>query len=271
MAAAELDRGFGAIDAGDRLIAVGLGLLQELPARGVARDQLVLTNELQLRARGRRLRGDELGLGLLDGRLLGGDLMTDPADGRLLGGDLAARRIDREPIVAVVDGRDHVAGMDAHVVGHEDAGEIAGNLSGQRRVVGLHVGVIGRNREAPDRPPVVAEPAGDRDGNRQQRAERDLAAAAALRRLADWRFRPDLAAWELAPGPQAQTAGSAGSARRRSVASASSTRFGAGAGVATTCKREGMSRSWLRYMARTPLPVRLGPDRDRTVRSLIGR
>ena len=39
------------LDAGDRLIAVGLRLLQQLAARGVARDQVILPVELQLRAR----------------------------------------------------------------------------------------------------------------------------------------------------------------------------------------------------------------------------
>ena len=100
-------------------------------------------------------------LGLLDGCFLGGDLMCDAGDGRLLGRDFAARGVDGEPVVAVVDRGDHVAGMDVGVVGDRDAGDIAGDFGGERRVVGLHIGVVGRDREAPDRHVVVAEPAAD--------------------------------------------------------------------------------------------------------------
>jgi len=81
-----------------------------------------------------------------------------------LGGDFRARGVDGELVVAVVDGGDHVAGMDVGVVGDGNAGDITGDLGGQRRVVGLHIGVIGRDGEAPNRRIIVAVPAGDADG-----------------------------------------------------------------------------------------------------------
>ena len=162
LAAAGIDCGLGALHAGDRLIAVGLRLLQRLSARRVARHQLVLPVEFQFGARGGCLRGNKLRPGLLDGGLLRRDLMRHPRDRRFLGRDLLARRIDRQPIIAVVDGGDHVAGMDVGVVGDRNAGEIAGHLGGERRVVGLHIGVVGRDHEAADRQIIIAEPASDR-------------------------------------------------------------------------------------------------------------
>ena len=63
-----------------------------------------------------RLRGGKLRIGLRDRRLLRHDLLADAADGRRLGGDLAARGLDRQAIIAIVDAGDDVAGMDELVV-----------------------------------------------------------------------------------------------------------------------------------------------------------
>ena len=63
-----------------------------------------------------------------------------------------------EPVVAIVDGGDHVTGANVAVVVDRYARQVAGNFCGQRGVVRLHIGVVGRDREAADRPPVVAEP-----------------------------------------------------------------------------------------------------------------
>ena len=82
--------------------------------------------------------------------------MDHPRDGRFLGGDFFTGRIDRKPIVAIVNGGDHVTGVNVSVVSYRNVGEITGHLGGQRRVVGLHIGVIGRNREPADRQTVIA-------------------------------------------------------------------------------------------------------------------
>ena len=108
------------------------------------------------------LGGNELRLRLFDGGLLGGDLMADPADRCLLGRDLVARRIDREPVVAVVDRGDDIAGADPRIIGDANVAEIARHFRGQCRVVGLDVGVVGRHREPADRQPVIAVPAARR-------------------------------------------------------------------------------------------------------------
>ena len=171
------------VDIGRRRIDRGLGAVARrrppdrgwpAPARGAggskpgARDQHVLPVELELHARGCGLGGNELRLRLLDGGLLGGDLMADPADRCLLGRDLVARRIDREPVVAVVDRGDDIAGADPRIVGDANVAEIARHFRGECRVVGLDVGVVGRNREPADREPVIAVPARAAENGRQQ-------------------------------------------------------------------------------------------------------
>ena len=78
---------------------------------------------------------------------------------------------DREPIVAVVDGCDHVAGANPRVVRDRDAGNVTRHLGGECGVVGLDVGVVGRDRETADGPPAVAEPARSADGEYQPSAE----------------------------------------------------------------------------------------------------
>ena len=168
MAAAESMAAWAPLHGGVRLIAIGLRLLEELAARSLAHDQHLLPVELELHPRGRGLGGNELRLRLFDGGLLGGDLMADPADRCLLGRDLVARRIDREPVVAVVDRGDDIAGADPRIVGDANVAEIARYFRGQCRVVGLDVGVVGRDREPADREPVIAVPAGAAENGRQQ-------------------------------------------------------------------------------------------------------
>ena len=142
------------------------------------RDQGILPIEFELHALRGGLRGGELRARLLDGRFLGGNLVRDACDGRFLGRDFPARRINRELIVAVVDGGDHVAGVNVGVVLDGNRGEIAGDLGGERRVVRSHVGIVGRDHEPADRPPVVA--VGPTSPERQQR-ERDECEPAQLR------------------------------------------------------------------------------------------
>ena len=56
-----------------------------------------------------------------------GDLAADALDGGLLGRDLGARGVDRDPIVAVVDPEDHVAGTDRALSSGRNAGDVAGH------------------------------------------------------------------------------------------------------------------------------------------------
>ena len=62
--------------------------------------------------------------------------------------------------VAVVDPGQHLAGLDRLVVADQHLAQIAGDLRRDRRVVGLHIGVVGRDLEPADRPVVPAEIAG---------------------------------------------------------------------------------------------------------------
>ena len=118
---------------------------------------------------------------MLDGRFLRRDLVRHARDGRFLRCDLLARGIDRQPIVAIVDAGDHVAGTHVGIVGDRHARDIAGDLGGERRVVGLHVRIVGGDQEAADRQIVVAEPAAGAGGREHDRGEHKLAAAGAPR------------------------------------------------------------------------------------------
>jgi len=158
-------------------------------------DQHFLPVELELHARGHGFGGNELRLRLLDGGLLGGDLMADPADRCLLGRDLVARRIDREPVVAVVDRGDDIAGADPRIVGDANVAEIARYFRGQCRVVGLDVGVVGRNREPADREPVIAVPAGAAENGRQQDKGGEAASAGYARLACGDRRRMRRSRW----------------------------------------------------------------------------
>ena len=69
--------------------------------------------------------------------------------------------IDREFVIAVIDGRDHVAGAQLRVVLDRNARHIARHLGGERGVMRAHIGVVGRDLETPCGPVVVAVIAGD--------------------------------------------------------------------------------------------------------------
>ena len=104
-------------------------------------------------------------LGLLDRAFQRGDLAADAVDGGLLGGDLAARRIDRDAVVAIVDLEDHIAGADNRIVARQDRGDMARHAGAQRGVIGANIGVVGRDIEAPDQEIIAAVADG---GERQQ-------------------------------------------------------------------------------------------------------
>ena len=105
-----------------------LRLLQRLPAGVFLAGQRLLALEFGLHAHLRGLRRDELRLGLLDRRLLRGDLPAEARDGGAAACRPCRARIDGQPIVAVIDAGDHVAGVDLGVVVDGELGDIAGDL-----------------------------------------------------------------------------------------------------------------------------------------------
>jgi hypothetical protein len=75
--------------------------------------------------------------------------------------------IERYPVVAVVDPRQHLPGLDALIVLRQHLLEIAGDLRRDGGAVGLHVGVISGDQILPDGPIVPAIPArGRQHGDR---------------------------------------------------------------------------------------------------------
>ena len=117
---------------GARLVAVGGRLLEPLLRAEIRLRELQRTVVFERRALDvglgaaeLRLRRLHLRLGLGDDRGLRVDLPAEAGDGRVLGVDAGLRRVDRVPIVAVVDQREQVALMDDLVVDDRDLGQMA--------------------------------------------------------------------------------------------------------------------------------------------------
>ena len=94
-------------------------------------------------------------------------------------GDVGLGLVERDLEVAVVDPRQHLTGLDALVVADQHFVQIAGDLRCDGGVVGLYIGVIGRDQETADGPVVQAVPgcAGqhrDRGAGQQELAESAL-------------------------------------------------------------------------------------------------
>ena len=99
-------------------------------------------------------------------------------------GDLRLGLGDRNLVVAVIDDQQRIAGLHLLVLGHLDLVDIAGDLRRNERHVGLDIGVVGRDHEAPVGPVMVAVPGAgaqqaERDDGQQQRARRTLLLAPA--------------------------------------------------------------------------------------------
>ncbi len=124
----QLDRCFRGLDGGCCLLVVGLRLLERSTAVDLPRRQVPLALQLEVGADGARLGGCELRLGLIDRRLLRGDLFCEPLDGSPLHGDLVMCGLDRQPIIAIVDARDDIAGLDLRVVLDGNVGDVARDL-----------------------------------------------------------------------------------------------------------------------------------------------
>ena len=97
-------------------------------------------------------------LGRSDHGLLNVKLRALAPDGGLRRGDIGLGLIKRDLEVAVVDSRQHLAGLHVLVIADENLIEVAGDFRGNRGVVGLHIGVIGRDQKATHRPIIPAVP-----------------------------------------------------------------------------------------------------------------
>ena len=82
-------------------------------------------------------------------RLLRVELGLLAGDRGLGGGDIGLGLVERDLEVAVVDPRQHLAGLDGLVVADQHLGEIAGDLGRDGGVVGLDIGVVGRDLKRP--------------------------------------------------------------------------------------------------------------------------
>ena len=134
------------------LLREGLCGSVDIDGRLCCGDHRILNIELRLLARDRRLRGGDIGLGL----------------------------VERDAEVAIVDPGQHLACLHMLVIADQNPVEIAADLRRDGGVVGLHIGVIGGDEEAPDGPVIVAIPAGPRESGDRYTREQELAKAKLL-------------------------------------------------------------------------------------------
>jgi len=145
---------------------------QRRVGRGDARLRLLRVLHAARSARGQIgialvvLRGERhVGLVDQDGRprsvdhgLLDFELGLLAGDHRLGGSDIGAGLIERDPVVAVVDPRQHLAGFDALIVLDQHLLEITGDLRRDGGAVSLDVGIVGGDQILADGPVVPAIP-----------------------------------------------------------------------------------------------------------------
>ena len=110
----------------------------------------------------------------VDRRLLAGDR-------RPRGRDVGVGLFERDLVVAVVDAGEDLAGLDRLVVAHQHRAQITRDLGSDRVVVGLNIGVVGRDLETSDRPIVPAVIGAERERREAGAAEEKPAQAAARR------------------------------------------------------------------------------------------
>ena len=147
-----------------------LRLLRVLHAARSGRGQIgiapaVLRGERHIRLvdHDRRLGGVDHGLLNLKLGLLAGDLC-------LGGPDIGSGLLERDPVVAVVDPRQHLARLDALIVLDQHLLKIARDLRCDGGAVGLDVGVVGGDQILADGPVIPAIPA--RAGQHRHRRSR---------------------------------------------------------------------------------------------------
>jgi len=150
---------------------VGLRLLGPLHRAITVFSQYGVALIILLRIDERRLiRGDLLAV-LFDDEPLLGDLLIERLNARLRRRDVGASLVKRSVVIAWIDARNHLPGLDRLVVVDRHFGDIARHFGADQDRVRLYVSVIGRDQKAADRPVVVAVTCGRRD--KQQRPAGD--------------------------------------------------------------------------------------------------
>ena len=145
------DRGLRAGDARLRLLGV---LHAAIAGRGQIGVALVL---LGGESRGGLIDLDGR-LGGVDHRLLNVELGLLAGDRGAGGGDVGLGLVERDREVALVDPRQHLAGLDLLIVADQHLMQVARDLRRDGGVVGLHIGVVGRDQILADGPVVPAIP-----------------------------------------------------------------------------------------------------------------
>lgn len=119
-------------------------LLRVLDGARACPRQILIARGLLLREDQRRLRLFHLGLAGGDLCLLYVELRVDVPDAGLSARHLRLRLIERDPIVALVDLRDHIAGVDVLVVGYGHRRDVSRHLRRNSELPRRNEGVVGR-------------------------------------------------------------------------------------------------------------------------------
>ena len=117
----------------------------------------------------------ECRFGGVDHRLLHLELGALARDRGFGGGHVGLGLVKRHPEIAIIDFCQHLAGRDALVVADQHVTQVAGDFWRDGGVVGLHIGVVGRNQETADGPVIPAVPAGGNEDDGCSAREQDLA------------------------------------------------------------------------------------------------
>jgi hypothetical protein len=114
-----------------------------------------------------------------DDRLLRLDGGLLALDGRQRGQNIGFRLVQGDPVVAIVDPGQDLAGLHGLVVADENLAEVTRHLRGYGDAVGLDIGVVRRDVESADRP-VVPSVVGSACECGEARADQEQPAEPAL-------------------------------------------------------------------------------------------
>jgi len=136
---------------------ISLCLLSSLDRSGAGFRELLIAGVLLFRK-------SEIGLGrsdicvcLIYRGLLLRNLRVETADIGFSRRHVRLCLVDRRLIVARIDPQRHLARLDPLVIGHQQLGDVAGDLWDNRDVVRLSISVVGRLEPSPNGVPVPAE------------------------------------------------------------------------------------------------------------------
>jgi hypothetical protein len=93
---------------------------------------------------------------LLDNELLLGDLLIERVDTGLRRRDIGASLVERRLVIARVDPRQHLAGLDLLIVVDRHLRDIARDVGTDQNRVRLHISIVSRHQKAAGRPEVIA-------------------------------------------------------------------------------------------------------------------